>query len=102
MFQTADGTTYKSRLKVLMEFFRSSRDRWKDKCIAAKAALKKANNRSRWLETSRDQWKARASELEAQLQSFCEEQKRSRKPGGGRPERNVSASGPAQLRGGSD
>ena len=95
MFQTADGTTYKSRLKVLMEFFRSSRDRWKDKCIEAKAALKKANNRSRWLETSRDQWKARASELEAQLQALCEKQKRSHDSGGGRSERNATASRPA-------
>ena len=41
MFQTADGTTYKSRRKVLLEFFRRSRDQWKDKCRQAKAALKK-------------------------------------------------------------
>jgi len=74
MFQTADGTTYKSRLKVLLEFFRRSRDQWKDKCIESKAALKTANNRSRWLETSRDQWKARANELESQLQAIREEQ----------------------------
>lgn len=75
MFQTADGVTYKSRLKLLTEFFRNSRDRWKRKCIEAKAALKRANNRGRWLETSRDQWKARARELEAQLQAFREEEK---------------------------
>ncbi len=75
MFQTADGTTYKSRRKVLLEFFRRSRDQWKDKCRQAKAALKKVNNRSRWLETSRDQWKARASELESQLQALRKEQK---------------------------
>lgn len=75
MFQTADGTTYKSRLRVLMEFFRRSRNQWKDKCRQSKAALKKANHRSRWLETSRDQWKARASELESQLQALREEQK---------------------------
>ena len=75
MVQTADGTTYKSRLKVLMEFFRRSRDGWKRKCIDAKAALKKSQNRSRWLETSRDDWKARARELEAELQCLREEQK---------------------------
>ena len=75
MLQTADGTTYKSRIRVLMEFFRRSRDGWKQKCIAAKVALKKANNRNRWLETSRDKWKARARELEAQLQCLREEQK---------------------------
>ena len=75
MLQTADGTTYKSRLKVLVDFFRRSRDKWKRKCKEAKAELKKANNRSRWLETSRDNWKARAAELEAQLQALHEEQK---------------------------
>jgi hypothetical protein len=60
---------------VLLEFFRRSRDGWKRKCIDAKAALKKANNRNRWLVTSRDNWKARATELEAQLQALREEQK---------------------------
>lgn len=75
MFQTADGTAYKSRLKVLMEFFRRSRDGWKQKCLEAKAALKKSNNRSRWLETSRDNWKARVRELESELQELREEQK---------------------------
>ena len=90
MFQTADGTTYKSRLKVLLEFFRRSRNRWKDKCLETKAALKKTNNRSRWLETSRDQWKARASELESQLQAIREEQKP--------PPRSGRATGRAQRR----
>ena len=75
MIETADGTTYKSRIKVLLEFFRGSRDKWKAKCIEAKSALKRANNRSRWLETSRDNWKARATELDAQLRSLREEQK---------------------------
>lgn len=75
MLQTADGTTYKSRLKVLMEFFRRSRDQWKEKCLAAKAALKKANNLTRWLETSRDTWKAKAKQLETQVRQLREEQK---------------------------
>jgi hypothetical protein len=75
MFQTTDGTTYRSRVKVLADFFRRSRDGWKRKCIDAKAALKNANNRCRWLETSRDNWKARAKDLEAQLQALREEEK---------------------------
>ena len=75
MIQTADGTMYKSRVKVLLEFFRRSRDKWKAKCIEAKSALKRANNRSRWLETSRDNWKTRATELEAQLRALREEEK---------------------------
>ena len=75
MLQTADGITYKSRTKVLADFFRRSRDGWKRKCKAAKAELKKANNRSQWLQTSRDNWKARAEESEAQLQALREAQK---------------------------
>ena len=75
MLQTADGTTYKSRLKVLMEFFRRSRDQWKEKCLSTKATLKKANNLIRWLETSRDTWKAKAKELETEVRQLREEQK---------------------------
>lgn len=75
MLQAAGGTVYKSRLKVLVEFFRRSRDSWKQKCKDVRAELKKANNRSRWLETNRDKWKARARELEAELRSIREEQK---------------------------
>ena len=75
MLQTADGTTYKSRLKVLLEFFRRSRDQWKEKCLSAKMALKKANNLIRWLETSRDTWKAKAKKLEAEVRQLREEQK---------------------------
>ena len=75
MVQMADGTTYKSRTKTLMEFFRRSRDGWKQKCFIAKAALKKFKNRSQWMATSRDYWKERARELESQLQCLREKQK---------------------------
>lgn len=75
MLQTADGTVYKSRIKVLAEFFRRSRDKWKKKCLAAKAALKKTNNLVRWLQTSRDTWKAKAEKLEAEVRQLREEQK---------------------------
>jgi len=70
MLQTADGTVYKSRVKVLLRFFRRSRDQWKQKCKDVRAELKKANNRSRWLETNRDKWKTKARELEAELCSL--------------------------------
>lgn len=75
MLKMADGKTYKSRLKVLVGFFRRSRDQWKEKCLAAKATLKKANNLIRWLETSRDSWKAKAKELEAQVHSNATKKK---------------------------
>ena len=75
MLQTVDGTVYKSRIKVLVEFFRRSRDQWKEKCLSAKAALKKANNLVRWLQTSRDTWKVKAKKLEAEVRQLREEQK---------------------------
>ncbi len=78
MTQMADGTTYKTRIKALMEFFRRSRDGWKRKCIDAKAELKKAHNLNRWLETSRDNWKSRAKQLEAEVRCLGEEQKTAR------------------------
>jgi hypothetical protein len=37
--------------------------------------LKNAHNRSRWLETSRDQWKERARQLAAEVDRLREEQK---------------------------
>ncbi len=75
MLQTTDGTVYKSRRKVLVEFFRRSRDQWKQKCKDVRAELKRSTNRNRWLETSRDNWKAKARELEAELYAVREEQK---------------------------
>lgn len=75
MLQATDGTVYKSRVKVLVEFFRRSRDQWKQKCKDVRAELKRANNRSRWLETNRDKWKAKARELQVELCSLREEQK---------------------------
>lgn len=77
MFQSTDGTTYKSRIKVLADFFKRSRDKWKRKCIESKAKLKKANNRGRWLQSSRDHWKARAAELQTQLDAADQQQKTS-------------------------
>jgi hypothetical protein len=77
MIQTADGTVYKTRAKVLLEFFRRSRDQWKRKCMDVRVALKKADNRNRWLQTSRDKWKARARELDAELCRLRDEQKAS-------------------------
>ena len=62
-----EGTEYKTRPKVLMEFFHRSRDQWKEKCLAAKADLKKARNTIAWLQSSRDQWKQKCQQLQAEL-----------------------------------
>ena len=66
---------YKCRPKVLMTFFRESRDQWKQKCVEAKSRLKKSVNLVNWMRTSRDGWKARAKQLEAEVRQLREEQK---------------------------
>ena len=73
MWMTTDGTTYKSRPRVLLEFFRRSRDNWKRKCQEAKASLKLAKNQNRAVQESRAKWRAEAKELEAELRRMREE-----------------------------
>ena len=78
MQTTIEGTTYTSRPKLLLDFFKRSRDKWKQKCKQAKAELKLAKNQNRAVEKSRADWRSRAKELEAevqQLQRELEEQK---------------------------
>jgi septal ring factor EnvC (AmiA/AmiB activator) len=73
MSETTNGTAYKSRPKVLLAFFRRSRDNWKRKCRKAKADLKLVKNQNRAVEKSRAKWKAQAKELEAELRGLREE-----------------------------
>ncbi len=72
MWTTTDGTTYKSRPRLLLEFFRRSRDNWKRKCQEAKATLKLAKNQNRAVQKSRAKWKAQAKKLEAELRRVRE------------------------------
>ena len=53
MQTTILGVTYKSRSKLLSDFFKRSRDNWKEKCKQAKAELKLAKNQNRAVEKSR-------------------------------------------------
>jgi hypothetical protein len=48
--------SYRSPRHKLLGFFESSRDKWKDKCKAAKVRLKRATNRVESLVRSRDLW----------------------------------------------
>lgn len=73
-----EGMTYKSRPKLLLDFFKRSRDNWKRKCKQTKAELKLAKNQNRAVQKSRASWKTRAKELEAKVQRLqreLEEQK---------------------------
>jgi hypothetical protein len=58
---------YKSPRRKLVTFFEKSRDRWKTKCIEAKALVKKLKNRIRYLEANKEQWKRKALALEEEL-----------------------------------
>lgn len=63
----SNSKSYKSPKHKLLNFFRTSRDKWKAKCLDAKATIKKLNNRIRFLDHSRQLWKDRAKEREAEL-----------------------------------
>jgi predicted nucleic acid-binding Zn-ribbon protein len=58
---------YKSPKQKLLRFFERSRNQWKIKCKAAKATVKRLNNRVRYLENSKADWKSKAIELEKEL-----------------------------------
>jgi hypothetical protein len=78
METVVEGTAYKSRPKLLLSFFKRSRDGWKRKCKKAKEQLKLAKNQNRAVEKSRARWKSQAKELEAELDQVrreLEEQK---------------------------
>ena len=70
-----DITEFKSPVRKLVQFFKKSRDKWKDKCQEAKRKNKGLNTQARAVEKSRDQWKQRAldqarkiAELEQELE----------------------------------
>ena len=48
----------------LVRSFEQSRDRWKEKCQAAKSELKRTQNMVRDVRKSRQSWRARAAEAE--------------------------------------
>ena len=73
MQTTIQGSTYKSRPKVLLGFFKRSRDKWKQKCRETKAHLKLVKNQNRAVEKSRDSWRTRVKELESEVQHLQRE-----------------------------
>jgi chromosome segregation ATPase len=68
-----EGTAYTSRPKLLLDFFKRSRDKWKQKCKQAKAELKLAKNQNRAVEKSRANWRSRAKELKAEVERLQQE-----------------------------
>jgi chromosome segregation ATPase len=60
---------YKSPARKLIPFFKSSRDKWKAKCLAAKYQIKLLRNRLRHMERRGADLKHKLKALEKELQS---------------------------------
>lgn len=56
-----DRSSYRSPHRVLADWFRKSRNRWRQKYADLKAEIKRFKNRVYDLEKSRDRWKEHAS-----------------------------------------
>lgn len=65
--ETTDQREYKSPGRKLLRFFKKSRDKWKSKYLEVKKAVKRLENRIRFLERSKAEYKQRVEELQAQL-----------------------------------
>jgi chromosome segregation ATPase len=69
---------YRSRVRVLAQFFKNSRDRWKQKYMNVKAQIKRFKNHIYQLKKAKESWKqqalARAEQIEA-LQDEVEQLK---------------------------
>jgi hypothetical protein len=62
-----EKSVYKSPERKLVQFFETSRNKWKAKTREAKRGLKRLKNRVRFLEASRARWQDKAKRLEAEL-----------------------------------
>jgi peptidoglycan hydrolase CwlO-like protein len=63
-------SSYRSPLRVLADWFRKSRDNWKQKCMKLKADVKRFKNRASDLQKSRDHWKAKASDHQQEIEAL--------------------------------
>lgn len=66
--QQDDLSRFKSPLRILLRFFKRSRDRWKAKSQAQRKETKRFRNRAADATRSRDHWRERAETAEAQLE----------------------------------
>ena len=60
---------YKSPRRILLRFFRQSRNRWKAKYKELKKDLKRAENRARDVQKSRDAWREKAEQAKAEAEA---------------------------------
>lgn len=64
---------FKSPARMLIRFFRSSRDKWKHKYMEIKRDVKRFKNQAHDARRSRADWKEKALALEAQVQQLQSE-----------------------------
>ena len=72
---------WKSPLRKLSRFFRSSRDRWKLKYSMLKQSNKLLGNQVRAVEKSREKWKQEARQAQRQARQLQQELDDLKKPG---------------------
>lgn len=60
---------YKSPRRILLRFFRQSRNRWKAKYKELKKDLKRVENRARDVQKSRDAWRQKAEQAKAEAEA---------------------------------
>jgi chromosome segregation ATPase len=69
-------SSYRSPARVLVDWFRKSRDGWKQKFMKRKADLKRFKNRAYDLERSREHWKTQATTHQQQVEALQAEVER--------------------------
>jgi hypothetical protein len=61
---------FKSPVRVLAAFFQKSRDNWKQKCMEAKAELKRWKVRGADVGKSRDAWRSKAESRQKEIEAL--------------------------------
>jgi predicted nucleic acid-binding Zn-ribbon protein len=65
---TPNRREFRSPKRILVRFFKKSRDRWKEKYQEAKRELKRLANQAADVRRSREAWRKKAEEAEAEVQ----------------------------------
>jgi chromosome segregation ATPase len=68
--EAQDG--FKSPVRMLVRFFRTSQQKWKKKALERRAKIKSFEHKVRDIDTSRTNWKNKAQQLEADKKSLEE------------------------------
>jgi len=68
--ERVDLSLFKSPLRILTRRFLTSRDNWKQKCLQAKGDIKRFKNKAADAVKSREQWKRKFEQMQAQVQSL--------------------------------